>query len=415
MGTLRTAPATSAHFIAMEERHGAHNTHPLPVVLSRGEGVHVWDVEGRRYIDFLAAYGALGIGHCHPRIVEALATQAQRLSLTSRSFYNDVLGGFEHRITTLFGYDKVLLMNTGGEAVETAIKLARKWGYEHKGIAPGHARVVVCAGNYHGSTLALAGASTDPETREGFGPFVAGIDVIPYNDIAALHRAVAHKDVVAFIVEPVQAEAGIIVPTPDYLPTAKTICAEHDVLLITDEVQTGLGRTGHILGADHDAVRPDMVILGKTLGGGLFPVSAVLADDEVMLGIKSSGQHGSTYAANPLAAAVAGAVLDVLEEEGLAAQATRTGGILREGLSALRGESRFIQEVRGRGLLNAMILSALPPGITAWDVCLRLRDHGLLAKPSHGDIIRLTPPLIISEAHVHESLDIIGTTLRGLA
>lgn len=374
----------------------------------------MWDVDDRRYVDFLSAYGALGIGHGHPRVLAAMMDQAQRLSLSSRSFYNDVLGEFEHRITTFFKYDKVLPMNTGGEAVETAIKLARLWGYGHKGVTPGNARVIVCAGNYHGPTLAVVSASTDPEVRGGFGPYIAGFQIIPYDDPSALHRALEHPDVVAFLVEPVQAEAGIVIPTHGYLAEAAKACRERKVLFIADEVQTGLGRTGKMLGSWVEGVRPDIAVLGKALGGGLYPVSAVLADDEVMLGIKSSGQHGSTYAANPIACRVAHAVLDVLEEEGLDEHAEHMGMLLRERLGALSVELPFVQEVRGRGLLNALVLSSPKEGDTAWDVCLRLKDNGLLAKPSHGDIIRLTPPLTITKEQLLESIAIIEDALRSM-
>lgn len=415
MGIEKNLVMMRDHCIALEERHGAHNTHPLPVVLNRGQGPFVWDTDERRYFDFLGSYGALALGYGHPRVLDALIDQVQRLPITSRSFYNDVLGAFQQRLSRFLGYDKVLLMNTGGEAVETAIKLARRWGYEHKDILAGSARVVVCSGNYHGNTLALVGASTDPEAREGFGPFAPGFDIVPFNDLSALRRAVEQPEVVAFLVEPVQAEAGIVLPGPGYLAEAASACKKNKVLFIADEVQTGLGRTGRWLGAWSEGVRPDVVVLGKAIGAGYYPVSAVLADDEVMLGIKSSGQHGSTYAANPVAARVGHAVIDALEEEKLDMHAERLGAIMRQRLVDLSRELPFIQEVRGRGLLNAVLFDPGRTGSTAWELCLSLKDHGLLAKPTHADIIRLTPPINITEEQLDEALGIVEDTFRSIA
>ncbi len=388
----------------LEARHGAHNYHPLPVVLTRGEGVFVWDVEGRRYYDFLSAYSAVNQGHCHPRIVAAMLEQATRLTLTSRAFYNDRLGRFEEFVTGLFGYDKVLPMNSGAEAVETALKLSRRWGYERKGIPAGEARIVVCAGNFHGRTITLVSASCDPESYGGYGPFTPGLVKIPYDDLDALDDALADPAVCAFLVEPIQGEAGVVVPQPGYLAGARELCTRRRVLLVADEVQTGLGRTGRLLACDHEDVRPDLLILGKALSGGMYPVSAVLADDDVMLRIRP-GQHGSTFGGSPLAAHVALAALRVVVEEGLADNAERMGRLFRAGLRDLRHP--MIELVRGQGLLNAIVVR---PGedATAWDVCLRLKDEGLLAKPTHDHIIRLAPPLVIDERQVHEAVEIVA-------
>ncbi len=390
----------------LEARHGAHNYRPLPVVLTRGEGVFLWDVEGRRYYDFLSAYSAVNQGHCHPHIVSAMVEQAGRLALTSRAFYNDRLGPFERYVTSLFGYDKVLPMNSGAEAVETALKLSRRWGYDRKGIPAGEARVVVCEGNFHGRTITLVSASCDPESYGGYGPFTPGLVKIPYDDLGALERALEDPSVCAFLVEPIQGEAGVVVPRHGYLAGARELCTRRRVLLVADEVQTGLGRTGRLLASDHEDVRSDVLILGKALSGGMYPVSAVLADDEVMLCVQP-GQHGSTFGGNPLAASVAVAALQVVVEEKLAENADRMGRVLRAGLRALRHP--MIELVRGRGLLNAIVVRPMRDA-TAWDVCLRLKDNGLLAKPTHGDIVRLAPPLVIDERGIRDAIEIIAKT-----
>ncbi|KAJ8391812.1 hypothetical protein AAFF_G00085840 [Aldrovandia affinis] len=400
-------PLSAEEVYAREDKYGAHNYHPLPVALERGEGLHVWDVDGRRYCDFLSAYSAVNQGHCHPKIIAALHAQASRLTLTSRAFYNDVLGEYEEMITTLFGYDKVLPMNTGVEAGETACKLARKWAYNVKGIPKYKAKIIFADGNFWGRTMAAISSSTDPSSYEGFGPFMPGFELIPYNDIPALERALQDQNVAAFMVEPIQGEAGVVVPDPGYLTKVRELCTQHNVLFIADEVQTGLARTGRRLAVDHEAVRPDLVLLGKALSGGVYPVSAVLCDDEVMLTIKP-GEHGSTYGGNPLACRVAIAALEVLEEEKLAENAEKMGQILRTELRKLPID--IITKVRGKGLLNAIVIKETE-GYDAWKVCLRLRDNGLLAKPTHGDIIRLAPPLIIKEDEVMESVDIIKKTV----
>lgn len=398
---------TSEEVFAREDRYGAHNYHPLPVALERGEGVHLWDVEGRRYFDFLSAYSAVNQGHCHPKIISALTAQASRLTLTSRAFYNDQLGAFEQFITGLFGFDKVLPMNTGVEGGETACKLARKWAYTVKGVPKNEAKIVFAMGNFWGRTLAAISSSTDPSSFEGFGPFMPGFQLVPYNDITALEKALQDPHVAGFMVEPIQGEAGVVVPDAGYLTKVRELCTKHNVLFIADEVQTGLARTGRRLAVDHEDVRPDVVVLGKALSGGVYPVSAVLCDDEVMLTIKP-GEHGSTYGGNPLACRVAIAALEVLEEEGLAANADRMGQILRAELNKLPRE--IVSGVRGKGLLNAIIINETED-YDAWQVCLRLRDNGLLAKPTHGDIIRLAPPLVINEDEVRECVDIISRTI----
>jgi ornithine--oxo-acid transaminase len=409
MTTLRVRterPAGARELMEQENRHGAHNYRPLPVVLSRGEGVFVWDVDGRRYYDFLSAYSAVNQGHCHPRLVAAMQEQASRLTLASRAFYNDRLGPFEEYVTRLFGYDKVLPMNSGAEGVETALKLSRRWGYDKKGIPPGEARVVVCEGNFHGRTITIVSASTDPESYSGFGPFTPGLVKIPYDDLESLERALADPTVCAFLVEPIQGEAGVVVPSPGYLAGARELCTRNRVLFVADEVQTGLGRTGTLLACDHEEVRPDVLVLGKALSGGMYPVSAVLADDEVMLCVKP-GQHGSTFGGNPLAAHVALTALHVIVEEGLAENARRMGGVLRTGLRALRHP--MIEHVRGVGLLNAIVLKPTA-GTTAWDVCLKLMQNGLLAKPTHGNIIRLAPPLVIDGAQTRDAIQVVAKT-----
>ncbi|KAF7705669.1 hypothetical protein HF521_020955 [Silurus meridionalis] len=388
---------SSEEVYSREDRYGAHNYHPLPVALQRGEGVHVWDVEGRRYFDFLSAYSAVNQGHCHPKIVAALKEQASRLTLTSRAFYNNVLGEYEEYITSLFGYNKVLPMNTGVESGETACKLARKWAYNVKGVPQNQAKII----------FAAISSSTDPSSYEGFGPFMPGFELVPYNDVPALEKALQDPQVAAFMVEPIQGEAGVVVPDAGYLSKVRELCTKHNVLFIADEVQTGLARTGRRLAVDHEDVRPDLVMLGKALSGGLYPVSAVLCDDEVMLTIKP-GEHGSTYGGNPLACRVAIAALQVLEEEKLAENAEKMGKILRAELNKLPKE--VVTTVRGKGLLNAIVIKETKD-YDAWRVCLRLRDNGLLAKPTHGHIIRLAPPLIVKEDEIRECAEIIQRTI----
>jgi ornithine--oxo-acid transaminase len=401
----------SRHFLDLEERYGAHNYHPLPVVLARGKGVHVWDVDDKRYFDFLSGYSAINQGHCHPRIVAALQEQAEVLTLTSRAFYNNLLGEYEQYMTRLFGYDKVLPMNSGVEAVETALKLARRWAYDVKGIAPGKAKIIVCSGNFHGRTLNVISFSSDPTARKGFGPYMPGYEIIPYNDLAALQAALAEEYVAGFLVEPIQGEAGVVVPDEGYLATAAGMCREANVLFIADEIQTGLCRTGKMLACDHEGVRPDILILGKALSGGALPVSAVLADDEIMLLIKP-GEHGSTYGGNPLACKVSMVALQVLQDEQMAQNAATLGNYFREQLRSI-GHSR-ISLVRGKGLLNAIVIDHSHED-AAWELCLKLRDNGLLAKPTHGHIIRLAPPLIITRAQMDEALEIIRKSLREFA
>ena len=400
-----TAPATSADFIALEDRFGAHNYHPLPVVLSRGEGVFVHDVEGKRYYDFLSAYSAVNQGHCHPRLVAAMTEQAQRLTLTSRAFHNDQLGPFEAFATKLFGYQRLLPMNSGVEACETAVKLARRWGYEVKGIAENEARVVFAEGNFWGRSLAAVSSSTDPSSFHGFGPFMPNFDLVPYDDLEALEAKLRDPRTAAFMVEPIQGEAGVVVPADDYLVKVRELCTQHRVLFIADEVQTGLARTGRRLCVDHAGVRPDIVVLGKALSGGMLPVSAVLADDEVMLTIKP-GEHGSTYGGNPLACAVAMEALKVIEEEDLAGNAERCGALLRAELEKLMGP--VIKLVRGKGLLNAIVVD-IEGERDAMDFCMELAKEGLLAKPTHGDKIRFAPPLVITEEQIMECVGIIKT------
>ncbi|XP_077407341.1 ornithine aminotransferase, mitochondrial [Vanacampus margaritifer] len=400
----------SEEIYAREEKYGAHNYHPLPVALERGEGIFVWDVEGSRYFDFLSAYSAVNQGHCHPKIVSALTAQASKLTLTSRAFYNDVLGEYEEYVANLFGYHKVLPMNTGVEGGETACKLARKWAYNVKGVPKDKAKIVFADGNFWGRTLAAISSSTDPSSYEGFGPFMPGFELVPFNDIPALEKALQDPHVAAFMVEPVQGEAGVLVPDDGYLTKIRELCTKHNVLWIADEVQTGLARTGRRLAVDHEQVRPDIVILGKALSGGVYPVSAVLCDDEVMLTIKP-GEHGSTYGGNPIACRVAMAALQVLEEEKLADNAERMGQLLRSELRKL--PSDIVTTVRGKGLLNAIVIKETKE-YDAWKVCLRLRDHGLLAKPTHGDIIRLAPPLTINEPQLSECIDIIHKTVASL-
>lgn len=403
-------PLSADQLIALEDRHGAHNYHPLPVVLSKGKGCKVWDVNGKEYFDFLSAYSAVNQGHCHPHIIEALKQQAEVLTLTSRAFYNDQLGIFEAYITHLLGYDKVLPMNTGVEGGETAIKLAKKWGYEKKGIPENQAVIVFAENNFWGRTQAAISSSTDPSSYKGFGPYMPGYQIVPYNDLSALEQALRNPNVAAFMVEPIQGEAGVMVPDDGYLQGVRAICDQNNVLLIADEVQTGLCRTGKMLCCDHEQVRPDILILGKALSGGVLPVSAVLADDDIMLCIRP-GEHGSTYGGNPLAAVVAKAALEVLVEEQLADKAEALGEILRAGLRSMN--SPLIKEVRGKGLLNAIVIDDTPDSDTAWNICLRLAENGLLAKPTHGNIIRFAPPLVITAPEIETCLGIIEQVLKG--
>lgn len=396
--------------IALEEQFGAHNYHPLPVVLDRGEGVFLWDVEGKRYYDFLSGYSAVNQGHCHPKIVEALCSQARKLTLTSRAFHSDLLGEYAQFITSYFGYDKVLPMNTGVEGGETAVKLARKWGYKKKGIEENKAIIVFAEGNFWGRTLAAVSSSTDPSSYEGFGPYMPGFDLVPYNNLEALEEKFKEANIAGFMVEPIQGEAGVVLPDEGYLKGVRKLCDEYNVLFIADEIQTGLCRTGKMLACDHEDVRPDILILGKALSGGVLPVSAVLADDEIMLTI-NPGEHGSTYGGNPLACKVAMTALQVLKDENMAAHAEEMGKIVREGL--LKLDSPFIKEVRGKGLLNAVVINHEEQN-AAWTLCLELMKNGLLAKPTHGDKIRFAPPLIITEDQVRDCLQIINDSLRVL-
>lgn len=397
----------SEELIALEDKHGAHNYHPLPVVLSKGEGVYVWDVEGKKYFDFLSAYSAVNQGHCHPRIVKALTDQAQNLTLTSRAFYNDVLGHFEKYITEYFGFDKVLPMNTGAEAVETAIKISRRWGVQKKGIPAGKVNLLFAENNFHGRTTTIISASNDDVATENFGPFTPGISTIPYNNLEALKEAVKDPNLAAFIVEPIQGEAGVFVPDAGYLTEARNICKEANVLFVADEVQTGIARTGRLIACDHENVKPDMLILGKAISGGVFPVSCVLANDDIMEVI-TPGSHGSTFGGNPLACKVAMAALEVVKDEQLSERAEKLGQLLRSELEKI--DSDMISIVRGKGLLNAIVIKP-KDGKEAWDVCLKLRDNGLLAKPTHGDIIRFAPPLVITEEELMECVAIIKKTI----
>lgn len=410
MHTVNTLPDRSSYYLALEEEFGAHNYYPLPVVLQRGEGVYLFDVEGRPYFDFLSGYSAVNQGHCHPKILEAFIEQAKKLTLTSRAFYNDQLGEYEKYITEYFGYDKVLPMNTGVEAVETAIKLCRRWAYDVKGIPADKAKIIVCANNFHGRTGTVISFSSDPSSYNGFGPLMPGFQIIPYNDHEALAAALSDKNVAGFLVEPIQGEAGVVVALDEYLLKAKQYCEDAEVLFIADEIQTGLCRTGKMLCVDHVNIRPDILILGKALSGGMMPVSAVLADDEIMLTIKP-GEHGSTYGGNPLACKVAVSSLEVLKEERLAENAERMGSILRQQLQQLN--SPHIAEIRGKGLLNAIVISHREKD-AAWKLCLAMKDRGLLAKPTHGDKIRFAPPLVINAAQVKEAVQIISESLETL-
>ena len=403
-----TLSAKSQQLIDLEDKYGAHNYHPLPVVLERGLGVHVWDVDGKPYYDFLSAYSAVNQGHCHPKIVQTLVEQSQKLALTSRAFHNNVLGEYEKYITELFGFDKVLPMNTGAEAVETAMKLARKWGYEKKKVAENTAKIIVCEGNFHGRTISIVSASTDPDARKNFGPYTPGYTTIPYNNIEALAEALKDQSVVGFLVEPIQGEAGVMVPNEGYLKTCAEMCKAAHVLFIADEIQTGIARTGKMLACDHEGVKPDMLILGKALSGGMYPVSAVLTSDEVMMCIKP-GQHGSTYGGNPLGCKIAITAMNVVTDEKLADNAEKLGELLRTELRTIKSDR--LTTVRGKGLLNAIVIKE-KDGISAWEVCLKLAENGLLAKPTHGDIIRFAPPLVITKEQILECASIIKKTLE---
>ena len=410
MHSVISLSAASQQYLDLEEKYGAHNYHPLPVVLNRGEGVYVWDVDNKRYYDFLSGYSAVNQGHCHPKIIAAFIEQAQKLTLTSRAFYNDLLGKYEKYVTEYFGYNKILPMNTGVEAVETGIKLAHRWGYTVKGVEENKATIVVCAHNFHGRTSTVISFSTDPSSYTNFGPYMAGFDVIPYNDLTALEEALQNKNVVGFLVEPIQGEAGVVVPDAGYLSKAKQYCEDAQVLFIADEIQTGLSRTGKMLACDHEHVHPDILILGKALSGGVMPVSAVLADDPIMLTIKP-GEHGSTYGGNPLACKIAMVALQVLKDEKLSENAETMGKLLREELAKLN--SPFITSIRGKGLLNAIVIKH-PNKEAAWELCLALKDNGLLAKPTHGDKIRFAPPLVITKEQILECVGIIGKSLQVL-
>ena len=396
--------------IQLEDKYGAHNYHPLPVVLSEGKGVYVWDTEGKKYFDFLSAYSAVNQGHCHPKIIGALSEQAKKLTLTSRAFYNDTLGEYEKYMSEYFGFDKILPMNTGAEAVETAIKLSRKWAYEKKGIAENEAKIIVCENNFHGRTTTIISFSNDPDARENFGPYTKGFIRIPYNDIDALKEALKEDNIAAFLVEPIQGEAGVYVPVDGYLKEASEACKAANVLFVADEVQTGVARTGELLACDYENVKPDVLILGKALSGGAYPVSAVLANNPVMEVIRP-GQHGSTFGGNPLAAKVAIAALDVVKEEKLAENAKKLGNHFRDRMKKLIGKTDLVAKVRGKGLLNAIIINDSPNSTTAWNICLQLKENGLLAKPTHGNIIRFAPPLVMTKEELNECCDIIDKTI----
>lgn len=402
--------SSSQEAIELEAKYGAHNYHPLPVVLNKGEGVFLWDVEGKRYYDFLSAYSAVNQGHGHPRIINALIDQAKDLTLTSRAFYNDKLGAAEKYVCETFGYEKALFMNSGAEANESAIKLARKWGYLKKGIADNEAVIVAVKKNFHGRTTTIISASTDPLARKNFGPFMPGFEIVAYDDVSALQKALSNPKVCGLWIEPIQGEAGVYVPQEGYLKAAADLCKKHNVLLMMDEIQTGIARTGKMLASDHEEVRPDLLILGKALSGGVLPISLVLADDEIMLLLKP-GEHGSTFGGNPLAAAVVVAALEVVKDENLAANAERLGRVFRDRMNAIKAKSDSISLVRGKGLLNAIVINDSPESETAWNLCLKFAEKGLLAKPTHGNIIRLAPPLVITEEQIHECCDIIESCL----
>jgi len=408
METLTTM--TSERAMQLEDKYGAHNYHPLPVVLAKGQGVYLWDCEGKKYYDFLSAYSAVNQGHCHPRIIAALKEQAETLTLTSRAFFNDALGPYEKYISDYFGFDKVLPMNTGAEAVETAIKLCRKWAYEKKGIQENEAKIIVCENNFHGRTTTIVSFSNDPDARKNFGPYTPGFIKIPYDDIDALQIALKEDNVAGFLVEPIQGEAGVYVPADGYLSNAAELCKEHDVLFIADEVQTGIARTGKLLAVDHEDVTPDVLILGKAVSGGVYPVSAVLANDEIMMVIKP-GQHGSTFGGNPVAAKVAVAALEVVNDENLADNAEKLGRLFREEMGRIVTGSDLVLSVRGKGLLNAILINDTEDSSTAWDLCVAMKDNGLLAKPTHGNIIRFAPPLVITENELRDCVSIIERTI----
>lgn len=410
MQATNYASAKEQHFLSLEDKYGAHNYHPLPVVLERGQGVYVWDVDGKQYFDFLSGYSAVNQGHCHPDIIAALIEQSQKLTLTSRAFHSALLGEYAQFITDYFGYNKVLPMNTGVEAVETALKLCRRWAYEVKGVEENKAVIIVCGNNFHGRTTTVISFSSDPSARNGFGPFMQGFKSIPFNDLPALAEALKDKNVAGFLVEPIQGEAGVVVPDEGYLSAAKQYCADANVLFIADEIQTGLSRTGKMLACDHENVRPDILILGKALSGGALPISAVLADDPIMLTIKP-GEHGSTYGGNPLACKVAIAALTVLKKEKMADNAEAMGKLLRQKLTDLK--SPYIKLVRGKGLLNAIVINHKDPD-AAWKLCMAMKENGLLAKPTHGDKIRLAPPLVINAAQIEECVQLIGKSLQAL-
>lgn len=394
----------------MEAKYGAHNYHPLPIVLAKGEGVHVWDVEGKHYYDFLSAYSAVNQGHCHPHIVGALKEQADILTLTSRAFYNDTLGPFEKKVTEVFGYDKVLAMNSGAEAVETAIKVCRKYAYERKGIAEDKAQIIICENNFHGRTTTIISFSNDEDARKSFGPYTPGFIRIPYNDTDALEKALQQDNIAGFLVEPIQGEAGVYVPDEGYLTKVRELCTKYDALFIADEVQTGIARTGRLLACDHENVRPDILVLGKALSGGVLPVSAILADDEIM-GVIKPGQHGSTFGGNPLAARVGVAALEVIENENLAEKAEVLGQLFRKEMNRIIGQTDLVTKVRGKGLLNAILINDTPESTTAWDLCIAMKDNGLIAKPTHGNIIRFAPPLVMTEKELMECVAIIEKTI----
>ena len=406
--TAFKSPMKTQDYINREDKYGAHNYHPLPVVLERGEGPFVWDVDGNKYYDFLSAYSAINQGHCHPQIIKALMDQANTLTLTSRAFYNNVLGEYEEYITKYFGYDKVLPMNTGAEADETALKLCRKWAYKKKGIKDNQAKIIVCENNFHGRTITIVSMSTDPDARKDYGPYTPGFITIPYNDLEALEKELKDPDVAGFLVEPIQGEAGVYVPDEGYLKKAYELCKANNVLFIADEVQTGIARTGKLLACDHEGVRPDILILGKALSGGVYPVSAVLADDDIMLVIKP-GEHGSTFGGNPIAGKVAIAALEVVKNEKLAERAEYLGNIFRDEFNSIKSD--MIELVRGKGLLNAVVIRP-KGGKTAWDVCVAMKENGVIAKPTHGHIIRFAPPLVISEAQLREAMNIIKETFK---
>ena len=403
---------SSKEAIELEDKYGAHNYHPLPVVLEKGEGVYVWDVEGKKYFDFLSAYSAVNQGHCHPRIVGAMTEQAEKLTLTSRAFHNDILGKYEKFASDYFDFDKLLPMNTGAEAVETAIKIARKWAYEKKGVKEAEAKIIVCENNFHGRTTTIISFSNDEGARKNFGPYTPGFLKIPYNNTEALEEALKNNDNIAgFLVEPIQGEAGVYVPTEGFLKRAKALCEKHNVLFIADEVQTGIARTGKLLAVDHEEVKPDVLILGKAISGGVYPVSAVLANDEVM-NVIQPGQHGSTFGGNPVACAVAMAALEVIRDENLAENAEKLGNLFRKLLDDYIRSSNIVELVRGKGLLNAILINDSEESSTAWDICMKLKENGLLAKPTHGNIIRFAPPLVMNEEQLRECVDIITKTLK---